>query len=304
MIAAPVAPASNPLLVGRGLPPFDEIQPAHVVPAMTQLLETLQTELKSLENAVKPTWSELVEPLQQLTERLRWSWGIVGHLMGVKNSPELREAYETVQPQVVQFATQLNQSKPLYLAFKALRDSAEWAELESAQHRIVESAIRDAELSGVGLEGDRQQRFNDIQMKLAGLSTQFSNHVLDATKAFSLTLTQLDEVDGLPPSWLSLAAQSAREAGEETATPESGPWRLTLDFPSFGPFMKYSTRRDLRERAYKAYISRASSGELNNAPLIDRILELRQEKSELLGFKTFAELSVASKMAPSVDAIF
>ncbi|MEO0800947.1 MAG: M3 family metallopeptidase [Cyanobacteria bacterium J06642_2] len=304
MIAAPVAPASNPLLVGRGLPPFDEIQSAHVVPAMTQLLETLQTELQSLENAVKPTWSELVKPLQQLTERLRWSWGIVGHLMGVKNSPELREAYETVQPQVVQFATQLNQSKPLYLAFKALRDSAEWAELESAQHRIVESAIRDADLSGVGLEGDRQQRFNDIQMKLAGLSTQFSNHVLDATKAFSLTLTQPDEVDGLPPSWLSLAAQSAREAGEETATPESGPWRLTLDFPSFGPFMKYSTRRDLRERAYKAYISRASSGELNNAPLIDRILELRQEKSELLGFKTFAELSVASKMAPSVDAIF
>ncbi|MEO1131563.1 MAG: M3 family metallopeptidase [Cyanobacteria bacterium J06639_1] len=304
MTAATVASAPNPLLVGRGLPPFDEIQPAHVVPAMTQLLETLQSEFEQLEQSVAATWTDLVEPLQTLSERLSWSWGIVGHLMGVKNSPELREAYETVQPQVVQFATRLGQSQPIYLAFKALRDSDAWANFADAQRRIVDSAIRDAELSGVGLEGDRQKRFNEIQMELAGMSTQFSNHVLDATKAFSLTLTTSAEVDGLPPSWLGLAAQAARDAGAENATPENGPWRLTLDFPSFGPFMKYSTRRDLREQAYKAYISRASSGELDNAPLIDRILELRQEKAELLGFKTFAELSVASKMAPSVDAIF
>ncbi|MEW5857277.1 MAG: M3 family metallopeptidase, partial [Cyanobacteriota bacterium] len=293
----------NPLLIGKGLPPFDAIKPEHIVPGMTQLLAELEQELATLETQVEPTWSGLVEPLQQLVERLTWSWGIVGHLMAVKNSPEIREAHETVQPKVVQFSNQLNQSKPLYEAFKALQNSNAWDSLESAQKRIVESAIKDAELSGVGLEGEKRDRFNAIQLELAELSTKFSNHVLDATKAFSLTLTNKDEVDGLPPSLISLAAQTARAAGEENATPENGPWRITLDFPSFGPFMQHSTRRDLREKLYKAYISRASSGELDNTPLIERILQLRQEKAKLLGFDSFAELSLARKMAPSVEAV-
>jgi oligopeptidase A len=292
----------NPLLIGKGVPPFGDIKPEHVVPAMTQLLAELEAELTRLETKVQPTWSGLVEPLDRLAERLTWSWGIVGHLMGVKNSPELRTAYETVQPDVVQFSNKLNQSKPLYEAFKALRASDTWDSLEDAQKRIVEAAIRDADLSGVGLEGQRD-RFNAIQLELAELSTKFSNHVLDATKAFSLTLTTKDEIDGLPPSLLSLAASSARAADEENATPEDGPWRITLDFPSFGPFMQHSKRRDLREKLYKAFISRASSGELDNTPLIERILQLRQEKARLLGFNSFAELSLASKMAPNFEAV-
>ena len=293
----------NPLLKGSGLPPFEAIKPEHVVPGMTQLLAELEEELARLEVNVQPTWSSLVEPLDRLVERLTWSWGIVGHLMGVKNSPELREAHETVQPLVVQFFNKLNQSQPLYKAFKALRASNTWASLESAQQRIVEAAIKDAELSGVGLEGEKRDRFNAVQLELAELSTKFSNHVLDATKAFSLTLTNKDEIDGLPPSLTSLAAQAARAAGEENATAEDGPWRITLDFPSFGPFMQYSTRRDLREKLYKAFISRASTGELDNAPLIERILQLRREKAMLLGFNSFAELSLASKMAPNVEAV-
>ncbi|NET15531.1 MAG: M3 family metallopeptidase, partial [Okeania sp. SIO1H6] len=132
---------------------------------------------------------------------------------------------------------------------------------------------------------------------------KFSNNVLDATKAFSLTLTNKEEVDGLPPSLLSLAAQGARDAGAENATPESGPWRITLDYPSFAPFMQHSKRRELREQLYKAFISRASSGELNNYPLIQRILELRQQKTQILGFNSYAELSLASKMAPGVEAV-
>ncbi|HCF29571.1 MAG TPA: peptidase M3 [Cyanobacteria bacterium UBA11049] len=293
----------NPLLIGKGLPPFATIKPEHVEPAMTQLLAELETELTNLESTVQSTWSGLVEPLDRLTERLRWSWGIVGHLMGVKNSPELRTAYETVQPQVVQFYNKLNQSKPLYEAFKALRDSKEWDNLEDAQKRIVEAAIRDAELSGVGLEGEKRDRYNAIQLKQAELSTKFSNHVLDATKAFSLTLTNKEEIDGLPPSLLSLAAASARAAGEENATAENGPWRITLDFPSFGPFMQHSKRRDLREKLYKAFISRASSGDLDNTQIIERILQLRQEEANILGFNSYAELSLASKMAPSYDAV-
>ncbi|MFB2837430.1 M3 family metallopeptidase [Floridanema evergladense] len=293
----------NPLLIGKGLPPFDAIKPEQVEPAFAELLTKLEAELAQLEANVQPTWSGLVEPLDHLNDPLRWSWGVVGHLMGVKNSPELRQAYENVQPKVVQFWNKLSQSKPLYEAFKALRQSEDWDKLQPAQQRIVESAIKDAELSGVGLEGEEKERFNAIELELAELGTKFSNHVLDATKAFSLTLKTKEEIDGLPPSLLSLAAQAARAAGEENATPENGPWRITLDFPSYVPFMQHSTRRDLREQLYRAFISRASSGELNNYPLIERILELRKEQAGILGFNNYAELSLAKKMAPNVDAV-
>ena len=295
--------SQNPLLIGKGLPPFEKIKTEDVVPAITQLLTELEEDLATLEANVTPSWTSLVEPLDDLGERLRWSWGIVGHLMGVKNSPELREAHAAIQPKIVEFVNKLSQSQPFYKAFKALRDSDEWHNFEPAQQRIVEAAIRDAELSGVGLTGEVCDRFNQIQMELAELGTKFSNNVLDATKAFSLTLTTPAEVDGLPPSLKSLAAQAAREAGAENATPENGPWRITLDFPSYVPFMQHSTRSDLREKLYKAFISRACSGDLDNNPLIERILALRQEKSKLLGFNSYAELSLASKMAPNVEAV-
>jgi oligopeptidase A len=294
---------NKPLLQGKGLPQFEMITPDTVVPQMTQLLDELDTELATLEVTLKPSWEGLVEPLQLLQERLTWSWGTVSHLMGVKNSPELRTAHETIQPKVVKFINKLNQSQAIYKAFKALRESSEWETLDSAQKRIVEASIRDAELSGVGLEGEKRDRFNAIELELAELSTKFGNHVLDATKAFSLTLTEPEDVEGLPPSLLSLAAQAARSEGMENATAENGPWRITLDFPSFGPFLKFSKRRELREQVYKAYMTRASQDELNNFPLIERILQLRQEKSKLLGFNSYAELSLASKMAPSVEAV-
>jgi oligopeptidase A len=295
--------SQNPLLKGFGLPPFAEIKPEQVEPAFSQLLTELEQQLTELEANVQPTWNGLAEPLEKLTEKLSWSWGILNHLMAVKNQPEFRTAYENVQPQVVQFINTLSQSKPIYNAFKALRSSDIWATLEPAQHRIVEAAIRDAEFAGVGLEGVARERFNAIQMELAELSTKFSNHVLDATKAFSLTLTTKAEIDGLPNSLLSLAAQAARAAGTENATPENGPWLITLDFPSYGPFMQHSTRRDLREQLYKAYITRAASGELDNNPLIERILNLRQELAQLIGFQNYAELSLASKMAENIPAV-
>ncbi|MEB3151683.1 MAG: M3 family metallopeptidase [Sphaerospermopsis sp.] len=295
--------SQNPLIQGRGLPPFADITPEQVEPAFKHLLTELQQQLAILETNVEPTWTGLVEPLEKLTEKLYWSWGILNHLMGVKNSPDLRIAYQKVQPQVVQFINTLGQSKPIYKAFKALRASDTWETLESAQQRIVEAAIRDAKLSGVGLEGEARERFNVIQMQLAELATDFANNLLDATSAFSLVLTTKAEIDGLPSSLISLAAQAARIAGEEQATPENGPWHITLDFPSYFPFMQHSTSRDLREKLYKAYITRASSGELNNNPLIEKILQLRQELAELLGFENFAELSLASKMAKNVPAV-
>ena len=293
----------NPLLIGKGLPPFNEIKAEQVVPAMTQILEELDGKISKLEKDVSPTWSGLVEPLTEIEERLNWSWGIVGHLMSVKNNPELRQAYETTQPEIVKFYNKLSQSKPLYEAFKGIKEGAEWNKLESAQKRIVESSIRDFELSGVGLSGETRERFNQIQLELAELSTKFSNNVLDATKAFKLKLTDKNDIEGLPPSALGLMAQTAKAEGNEEATPENGPWVVTLDYPSYIPFMKYATNRELREKLYKAFVSRASDGELDNRGNIDRILELRKEKANILGFANFAELSLARKMAPDVEAV-
>ncbi|MBE5232254.1 MAG: M3 family metallopeptidase [Microcystis aeruginosa PMC 728.11] len=294
---------SNPLLAGQGLPAFDQIQPGLIVPGMTQLLQELARELTELEAEIAPTWEKLVEPLTRIEERLSWSWGIIGHLMGVKNSPELRQAYETVQPQVVEFISRLSQSKPIYQAFLSLRQGESWTQLDEAQQRIVEASLRDAQLAGVGLLGEKKDRFNAIQLELAEITTKFSNNILDATKAFQLKLTTPEDIAGLPPSLLSLAAQTARGQGETNAGTETGPWVITLDFPSYFPFMKYSDNRELREKLYKAYVSRADLGELDNNPLIDRILQLRQEQAHLLGYSTYAEVSLARKMANSVDEI-
>ncbi len=294
---------SNPLLIGKGLPPFSEIKAEHIEPAITEILAELEQKLAELAQKLVPTWSGLVEPLTQLEEKLGWSWGVVGHLMSVKNSQELREAYEKIQPEVIKVINKLSQSKPIYEGFKAMRNGTDWDKLEPAQQRIVEASIQSAELSGVGLEGEIKERFNQIQLELAEISTKFSNNILDATKAFKLKLTQPEEVEGLPESALSLAAQIARSEGEENATPKNGPWIITLDYPSYIPFMQYATNRELREKVYKASISKASRGELDNTPLIDRILELRKEKAQILGFDSYAELSLARKMAPDVEAV-
>jgi len=302
-MTATIPSTANPLLIGQGLPPFDEIRAEQVVPAMTQLLAELHDSLTHIEQTLEPTWSGLVEPLQRLSDRLSWTWGIINHLMGVRNSPELREAHEQVQPDVVKFYIRLGQSAAIYKGYVALRDSDTWNRMDEAQHRIIEAAIREAELSGVALEGETKERFNAIQLELADLSTKFSNNVLDATKAFSMTLTHPDEVDGLPASLLAQAAQAARVEGAEDATAESGPWRFTLDMPSYLPFMKHSRRRDLREKMYRAHVTRAASGEYDNQPYIERILTLRKEMAQLLGYDSYAALSLASKMAPNVEAV-
>jgi oligopeptidase A len=293
----------NPLLIGQGLPPFADISPDCVIPAITELLAEADGKLTQLEASIVPTWAGLVEPLDRLSDRLSWSWDIIGHLMGVKNSPELRNAYEEMQPEVVKFWMRVGQSTAIYRGYKALYTGDTWSSLDGAQQRIITAAIRDMELAGVGLEGEVKEEFNRIQLELAELSNKFSNHVLDANKTFQLTLIEPSELDGLPPSAVAQASQAACNNGYEDSTPENGPWVITLDIPSYLPFMQHSHKRELREKLYKAYISRASSGEYDNQPSIDRILELRQAMSGILGYANFAELSLASKMAPNVAAV-
>jgi len=286
---------SNPLLAANAhetLPRFDLVTPAHVEPAIRALAAKLDDELTRLESAVLPTWASTVDALVRLTEPLHYAWGVVGHLMSVKNSPELRQAHEAVQKDVVRVLMRVSQSEPMYRALRALRDGAEWSRLDVAQQRIVSAAIRDADLSGVGLTGASKERFEQIELELAELSTKFSNNILDATKAFELVLSSREQVEGLPPTLLAATAQG----------PE-GPWRITLDAPVYIPFMEHSRRRDLREQLYRAFVTRASQGATDNQPTLERILALRQEKAALLGYASFADVSLASKMAPSVAAV-
>ena len=299
------AAADNPLLTLKTYapPPFEDIRPEHVEPAIRELVGDVEQALADFEESVEPTWSSLVEDMTRRFEPLRLAWGAVGHLIGVRNSPELRQAHEAVQPAVVELFTRVGQSRPLHEAAVALRDGPEGGALDEAQARILEATIRGAELSGVSLDGPPKVRFNEIQRELAELSTKFSNNVLDATKAYELILEDSADVDGLPASARDLAAQSYREATGEPATSQAGPWRVTLDGPSFLPFLQHATRRDLREQVYRAYVSRAGTGETNNQAAIDRILQLRHEKAELLGFAHYAELSLARKMAGSVEEI-
>ncbi len=299
--------SDNPLLVLEGLPRFDRIEPHHIQPAVKALLEQSEAGLKKIEAEAQPSWAGLLQPLEELDYPWERSWGSVGHLLGVKNTPEIREAYESVLPDIVAFSLSARQSKPIYEALVALRDSENWNSLNDAQKRIIEKRILSAELAGIGLSGEQLTRFNEIARELSSLSTKFANNVLDATKAFTLIITSADDVVGFPDSLKQLTAQSYNSWEEKTpeieATPEEGPWRISLDFPCFGPFMQHCRKRELREKVYRAFITRASEGEINNAPLIPEILKLRKEKAQLLGYANFAEISLAEKMAPSIDAV-
>jgi oligopeptidase A len=292
---------SNPLVRPPiGLPAFDQIRPEHVVSGIRALVKEVESWLEPLERDPQPGWQTLVEPIERMQDRLGCGFGIVDHLMGVRNSPELREAYDVVEPEVVKLFTRIGQSQPIYRCLVALRDRAA-ASLDPAKKRILDKLIQEAELSGVALEGVARERFQQIRLELAELSTRFGNQLLDATKAFALDLKTREEVEGLPPSFLEMAAQASRAAGCESASPAEGPWRVTLDGPSYVGFLKHAKRRDLREILYRAQVRRASEGDLDNGPLIDRILRLRLEEAKLLGFKTYAEVSLSRKMAGTVE---
>jgi oligopeptidase A len=296
----------SPLLRGEGLPPFEAITPEQVHTAIPQLLEQLNGELSTLESRLEQGlseaegggtplgWAEVMEPLHHLGERLRWSWGVVSHLNGVCNTPELREAHQSQQGAVVAFGSRAGQSTVIYRALGQLLEQR--PTLDATQLRILEAERRDMELRGVGLAGAEQEAFNAATTELAKLASDFGNHVLDATNGWSLTLSSEEELAGLPQSLKDLLAQAAREAGEEG-------WRMGLDMPRVMPFLKYSQRRDLRETVYRAQVARASSGELDNGPLIERILTLRREQARRLGFTNWAEVSLASKMAGSVAEV-
>ncbi|MEQ9366563.1 MAG: M3 family metallopeptidase, partial [Leptospirales bacterium] len=305
-VSTEIKASNNPLLERGKLPPFDRIKPEHVIPAVRSLLADLETRFSRLESDSDIQGWQLLNQLVEIDYEIHRTWGPVGHLLGVKNSDELREAYETVQSEVVDFGLRMGQSRRVFEVLSAIRNSPEWDALSPARQRIVELRLKDARHSGVGLETAQRERFNEVAREISKQYTEFSNHVLDSTKAFFLDLTAPGDVAGLPDSIKAAAAQSYNQAhpgAPAAATPDAGPWRITLDLPSYLPYMQHAQNRAVREKLYRAFISRASSGELDNQPLIRKILAYRKEQATLLGFASWAEFSLDAKMAESVEEV-
>ncbi|MEO7742274.1 MAG: M3 family metallopeptidase [Usitatibacter sp.] len=286
----------NPLLDFSGLPRFGAICPEHVQPAVEHLIAAGRATIQSLALAGgEPTWASFVEPLDDANERLARAWSQVGHLNAVVNSPAMRDAYNAALPMVTQYFSEQGQDQRLHSAYKALRASKEFDSLSRARQRQVENELRDFRLGGAELPPPQKARFLAIQEELAGLASRFQDNVLDATNAFGLFVTDRAELSGIPEDVLAPAAEAARRDGREG-------WKLTLHFPCYMPVMQYADNAAIRSRMYHAHATRASAfgtPEWNNDANIQRILELRAEMARLLGYASFAELSLASKMAKS-----
>jgi oligopeptidase A len=320
----------NPLLQQEDLPKFKSIEPKDLTPAVEQLLAKMEADFSELEHKLEEEvankqdvdFDQVLPEVERIQFGLSYAWGVAGHLNGVKNGDELRAAYEENQPKIVQSMSKFQQSKPLYDALSAIEkkwggssvagehDSFE----ESQKKRAVEQSLRSMTLGGVGLEGLAKERFNEIKMRLAQLSTTFSNNILDETKSYGLTIEDPSVVKDVPQSAKAMWAQSYLSNLKSTGAtdvPEldadKGPWRITLDMPSYLAVLSHLPDRGIRERVYRASIQRASDlskdGAKNNVGIIYEILQLKAEMATMLGFNNYAELSLASKMAPSVQAV-
>lgn len=284
----------NPLLDFSGLPRFADFRPVHVAPAVDQLLAENRALIARLAaDAAAPTWDNFVGPLEDANERLHRAWGQVSHLNAVMNSPELREAYNAALPVITQYHTELGQHEGLYRKFKALRSSDTFAALDPAQKKIIDNEVRDFRLGGADLPAAGKQRHTEISDRLSMLTSRFSDNLLDATNAWSHVITDPAELAGLP--------EDAREAARATAEADKqAGWKFTLHAPSYMPVLQYADNSVLRERMYRAYVTRASEfgdTRLDNTPLITEIVSLRREIAQLLGFGNFAEYSLEAKMA-------
>lgn len=306
------AETKNPLLIQDGLPLFESIEASHLTPAVETLLAQLQTDLTAFETqaaaCATPTYENVLPEIERMQFALNYAWGVAGHLNGVKNSDELREAYQKNQPKIVEVYSKFNQSQALYNALSQLKLESDDSFEALQKKRAVELSLRGMTLGGVALEGAQKERFNEIKTRLAELSTNFSNNVLDETKAFSYTITDPKLVEGVPNSskalWANAHIASLKDKdGKPELNVEQGPWRITLDYPSLSGVMRHIRDRSVREKVYRANITKASADDKNNTPIIYEILQLKHELAQLLGYENYAQVSLAKKMAPSIEAI-
>ena len=292
----------NPLLEMTGLPPFQHIKPEHVEPALETLIksnrEQIETLLKDNEHY---TWDNLIEPLEDMDDRLGRMWSPVSHMNSVVNSDALRDAYNNCLPLLSEYSTEMGQNVELYEAYQAIKDSPEFEKLDTAQKKIIDNALRDFHLSGIDLPVEKKKRFREIRQQLSKLTSKYEENVLDATQAWSKHITDEKKLAGLPDSALAMAKQAA-EAKELDG------WLFTLNFPSYYAVISYADDRALREELYQAYSTRASdqgpnAGKYDNSEIMQDILALRHELALLLGYQNYAERSLATKMAEDPDQV-
>ncbi|MGD8163955.1 oligopeptidase A [Pantoea sp. FN0307] len=293
---------TNPLLTPFTLPPFSAIQPEHVVPAVEQALAACrETVEKVVAQGAPYSWENLCQPLAEVDDRLGRIFSPVSHLNSVKNSPELRQAYEQTLPLLSEYSTWVGQHEGLYQAYRNLKEGDNYAPLSLEQKKAVDNALRDFELSGIGLPKEKQQRYGEIAARLSELGSTYSNNVLDATMGWSKLITDESELAGMPESALAAAQAQAEAKGQEG-------WLLTLDIPSYLPVMTYCDNQALREEMYRAYATRASdqgphAGKWDNGPIMAEELALRHELAQLLGFDSYAHKSLATKMAQNPSQV-
>jgi len=290
----------NPLLDHEALPPFSRIRPEHVEPAVRKVVRENLEAVEDIVGTGDFTWDGLVVPLEKLDQRLARTWAPVGHLNAVVNSEALRKAYNACLPILSDYATDLGQHEGLFRAYEHLATQAGDA-LDAGQRKIVEDALRDFRLAGVALPEDHKKRFREVMQALSTLQAKFEENLLDATHAWTLHVTDEGRLDGLPGSARARARQTAQGRGLEG-------WVLTLDFPCYHAVMSHARDRDLRRQMYEAWVTRASdagpdAGRWDNGPVMAQILRMRREAAGLLGMENYAELSLATKMAPSVREV-
>lgn len=293
---------NNPLLAPSQLPPFSQIQVEHIEPAVDALLAQNRrliaelTEQKDVHN-----WQSLVQVLEDAGDRLSYAWSITTHLNSVMNSDALRQVYNSCQQKLSAYWTEMGQHKGLFEAYERLASSDTYAQLEPAQQKVLEHALRDFRLSGIALPAEQQQRYAEIQQRLSALTSKFSENVLDATQGWYYHTETVEDLKGLPEDAIEGAAKAAKQR-------ELSGWVITLDFPAYYAVMTYADQAALREQLYRAYSTRASdqgpnAGRWDNGPVMDEILALRHELAQLLGFAHYAEYSLATKMADTGEQV-
>ncbi len=293
---------NNPLLTMDSLPPFSQIKPEQVQPAVIQAIADCKQKISDVLAQREPhTWDSLIAPLEEVNDRLSRVWSPVSHLNSVLNSEALREAHDACLPLLSEFQTYVGQHEGLYQAYLALSQSDDFPLLSGAQRKEIQNTLRDFRLSGIGLPAEAQQRYGEIQARLSELASRFSNNVLDATQGWHKLVADEAELAGLPDSVRAAARQMAELKGKEG-------WLFTLDIPSYLPVMMYSDNRELRAEMYEAFTTRASdqgpnAGKWDNSAIMSELLTLRRELAQLLGFANYAELSLATKMADKTEQV-
>ncbi|MFM5861202.1 oligopeptidase A [Aeromonas veronii] len=293
---------NNPLLTMDSLPPFSQIKPEQVQPAVIQAIADCKQKISDVLAQRDPhTWDSLIAPLEEVNDRLSRIWSPVSHLNSVLNSEALREAHDACLPLLSEFQTYVGQHEGLYQAYLALSQSDDFPLLSGAQRKEIQNTLRDFRLSGIGLPAEAQQRYGEIQARLSELASRFSNNVLDATQGWQKLVADEAELAGLPDSVRAAARQMAEFKGKEG-------WLFTLDIPSYLPVMMYADNRELRAEMYEAFTTRASdqgpnAGKWDNSVIMSELLTLRRELAQLLGFANYAELSLATKMADKTEQV-